>query len=52
MMAYASVASSKPEVELDSHVDMCVVDDKCSVIHDHKRPVNVYHYNPKDGNKV
>ena len=30
---------------------MCVVGDNCSVIHDHKRPVNVYSYNTKDGHR-
>ena len=42
MVAHASVASSKPKVELDSHADMCVVGYNCLVIHDHNRPVNVY----------
>ena len=48
-MAHASIASSKPNVELDSHADMCVVGDNCLVIHNHNRPVNVYSYDPKDG---
>ena len=34
MVAHASVASSKPKVELDSHVDTGVVGDNCLVIHD------------------
>ena len=51
MVAHASVASSKPKVELDSHEDTCVVGDNCLLIHDHNRLVNVYSYNPKDGNK-
>ena len=50
-MAYASVASIKPKVELDSHVDTIVVGDNSWVIHDHNRPVNVYSYNPRDGNR-
>ena len=41
MVAHASVASSKPRVELDSDEDMCVVGDNCLVIHDHIRQVNV-----------
>ena len=51
MVAHASVASSKPKVELDSHADTCVVGDNCLVIHDHNRPVNVYSYDPKDGHR-
>ena len=43
-----SIASSKPKVELDSHADMCVVDDNCLVIHNHNRPVKVYSHDPKD----
>ena len=38
MVAHASVASRKPEVE-------------CEVIHNHNRPVNVYSYDPKDGHR-
>ena len=48
MVAHASVVSSNHRVELDSHVDRCVVCDNCLVIHDHNRPVNVYSYDPKD----
>ena len=44
MVAHASVASSKPNVEFDSHVNVCVVGDISLVIHDHNRPVNVYSY--------
>ena len=51
MVAHASVASSKPKVELDSHTETCVVGDNCLVIHDHNRPVNVYSYNPEDGHR-
>ena len=43
--------SNKRKVELDSHVDMCVVGNNCFVIHDHDRPVNVYSYDSKDGHK-
>ena len=50
-MAHASVASSKLTVELDSHADTCVVDHNCLVIHNHNSPVNIYSYDPKDGNK-
>ena len=50
-MAHASVASSKPKVELDSHADTCAVGDNYSVIHDNDRPVNVYSYNPKAGHR-
>ena len=49
MVAHVSVVSSKLKVELDSHADMCVVGDDCSVVHDHNRPVNTYSYDPKDG---
>ena len=48
MVAYASVASSKLKVELDSHADTCGVGDICLVIHNLNRPVNVYSYDPKD----
>ena len=51
MVAHASVASSKPKVELDSHADKCAVGDNCFVIHDHNRAVNVYSYDPKDGHR-
>ena len=50
-VAHASFASSKPKIELDSHADMCVVSDNCLVIHNHNRPVNVYSYDPKDGQR-
>ena len=50
-VAHASVASSKPKAELNSHADSCVVGDNWLVIHDHDRPVNVYSYDPKDGHK-
>ena len=51
IVAHASVASSKPKIELGSHADTCVVVDNCLVIHDHSRPVNVYSYDPKDGHR-
>ena len=50
-VVHASIASSKPKVELDSYADMCVVGDNYLVIHDDNRPVNVYSYNPKDGHR-
>ena len=51
-ITHASVASSKSKVELDSHVDICVLGDKCLVFHDHNRPVNVYSYDPKDDHRI
>ena len=51
MVTHASVASNKPKVELDSHADTCVVGDNCLVIHDRKRPENIYSYDPKDGHR-
>ena len=51
MVAHASVATSKPKVELDSHADMSVVGDNCLVIHNLNRPVNVSSYDPKDGHR-
>ena len=48
MVTHASVASSKPKIELDSHANTCLVGDNCLVIHDYNRPVNVYSYDPKD----
>ena len=51
MVAHASVAISKPKVELDSHAHTCIVGDNCLVIHDLNRPVNVYSYDPIDGHR-
>ena len=48
MVAHASVASGKPEVELESHADMCV-GDNCLVIQDHNSKNNVYSYDHKKG---
>ena len=45
----ASIASSKPSIELDSHADTWLVGHNCLVIDHHNKPVNVYSYNPKDG---
>ena len=50
-MAHASIASGKPNVDLDSHADTCVICDTCLFIHDHNRPVNVYSYDPKVGHR-
>ena len=50
-MAHATVASSKPKVDLGSHTDMCEVGDNCLVIHDQNRPVNVDSYDPNDGHR-
>ena len=50
-VSHASVASSKPKVELDSHADTYVVGDNCFVVHNINRPVNVYSYDPKDGHR-
>ena len=51
MVTHASVASSKPKVDLDSHADMYIAGDNCLVIQDHYRPVNVYRYDLKYGYK-
>ena len=51
MLAYASVASSKPKVELDSQADTCVAGDNCLVIHDNNRSINVYSYDQKDSHR-
>ena len=55
MVAHASVSGFKPNVELHSHADTCVVNDlvydNCLVIHNHNRPVNVYSFDPKDGHR-
>ena len=48
IVAHASVVSSKPKIEFDSHADTCVVGDNCLVIHDLNRPINVYSYDPKE----
>ena len=47
MVAHASVASSEPKVELDSHADICVVGDNSLDINDHNRQVNVYNNKQK-----
>ena len=51
-MAHASIASSKPNVELDLQADTYVDGDNHLVTHDHNRPVNIYIYNPKDGHRT
>ena len=51
MVAYASVARSKPKVELDAHANMCVVGENCLIINDYNRPEYVYSYDPKDGHR-
>ena len=51
MVAYASIASNKHKVELDSHADTFSVGDKCLVNQDHIKPVNVFSYDPKDGHR-
>ena len=48
---HASVASSKSNIELDSHADTCVVGDNCIVIHDHNSPGYINSYDPKDGHR-
>ena len=50
-LTHASVASSKPKVELNSLADTCLVSNICLVILHHNRPVNVYSYDPKDGHR-
>ena len=51
MLGQASVASSQLKLEFDSHADVSVAGDNCLVIHDHNRPVSVFHYDPKDGQR-
>ena len=51
LSAQISIAVVKTKVELDSHVDTCVVGDHCLIVCDHNRPFNVYGYNPKAGLK-
>ena len=51
MVANVSVASCKLKVELDSHANTYVFGDDCLINHEHNRPVNVYSYDPKDGNR-
>ena len=45
-VAHASVASSKPKVEIDSHTGTCVVGDNCLFIHNHNRPVKIHSCGP------
>ena len=52
IIAHASVASSKPKVELNSHANTCVVGDNSLIIHDHNKPVNAYSYDSKDGHRI
>ena len=51
MVAHASIASSKPKVDLDSDAYTCVVSDNCFFLHDLNRTVDVYSYDPKDGHR-
>ena len=50
-VAHASVASSKPKVELDSYANMSILGDSYFIIHNHNSPVNVSSYDPKDGDR-
>ena len=45
------VLHSQTEIELDSHVNTCVVGDHCLVVQDHNRPENAFGNNPKVGSK-
>ena len=49
--AQKSTSLVEPKMKLCSHVEKCVVDNHCLVIHDHSRPVNVVGYNPKSRSK-
>ena len=51
MDACVSVATSNHKVELELHEDTFEVGDKSLVNHHHDKPVNVYHYDPKDGHR-
>ena len=51
MVAHTSVASSKPQVGLDSHAETCVPCDNYLVIHGNNRPVIDNSYNPKDSHR-
>ena len=42
LCAQNSLTVIKTKIELDSHADTCVVGDHFIVVHDHKRPVNVF----------
>ena len=50
-VAQAMVASKRLNTESDSHANTCVVGDNCLVVHEHDKPVNVYSYDPKEGQK-
>ena len=51
MVAHASGTSSNPQVELDSHADTYVVGDNYFIGYNCNRPVNVYSYDAKDGQR-
>ena len=38
--------------KFDSHADTCVAGKHCWVIHDWKKPIDVYGWNSKDGKRV
>ena len=50
-VAQASVTINEPNVELYLHTDTTLVVDNCLVINWHKRPVNGFSDNVKDGHK-
>ena len=41
LSAQNNVTAVETEIELGSHVGICVVGYHCLVVHDHSRPVNV-----------
>ena len=51
LSAHNSLAVVISKIELDLHADTSVVGNHCQVVHYHKRPVNVFGYDPKAGLK-
>ena len=47
LIAKKSITAVKTKMELDSHVDTCVVYDQCFIIHDYNRKVKVLWHNLK-----
>ena len=51
-LSYVIDASRNCEIELDSHTHTSVVGDNILVINDHDKLKILYHYDPKDVNKI
>ena len=46
-----TITVAKDKIDLDMYADTCIVGDNCSIIYDHKRPMNIYCYDSKARSK-